>query len=87
MARTYGDEITTCGGALADRSQAPNARGLFGTQRGQRDVHVSLGDVEHLELRRPSTVTRHVAEALSMAQQPQLDRIADHGHVRTRHTL
>ena len=87
MARTYGDEITTSGGALADRSHAPNAPACSAPSGGQRDVHVSVGDVEHLEPRRPSTVARHVAEALSMPQQPELDRIADHGHVRTRRTL
>ena len=87
-ARTYGDEITTCGGgARSTPASAPNAVRLFDTERGQRDVHVALGDVEHLELRRASTVARHVAEALSMTQQPELDRITDHGHVRTRHTL
>ena len=87
MARTYGDEITTCGGALADRSQAPNApacsapSGDSGTSMS-RSAMSSTSSFDDA-----STVTRHVAEALSMAQQPEFDRIADHGHVRTRRTL
>ena len=68
-------------GALAARLLAqPHAErvGLLDTEVRQRDVHVTVGEVEPLELPGTSRIVGDVAEALSVPEQPEGGELVSH---------